>query len=308
MTKSRAEELLEEALGTRLLLIDANPDDPQTLSSVEHIIDTSQQALNLGLSGRDEVLCRVMLGEALWKKMVLQGSPELATVMKNGVDNAPNVLRILKEYEAALRRDAEIGGEYFGDPVQRAHLKDIELFWLMHSRYLKNSAGNSSAISYLQEKMSSLSYLQGTFLPAISLELAVLAESEGNQETAMRWLHHASNAEVSELDSDSLSAQSKMIAQNELAQRTRPPESAQKGGCFIATAVYGSHDAAEVRFLRQFRDEVLFKTFSGRLFISFYYSFSPYAAEVTRKSEYLKKLIKIFVLNPALRLIRLIMN
>lgn len=308
MTKSRAEELLEEGLRTRLLLIDANPDDPQTLNSVEHIIDMCQQALNLGLNGRDDVLCHVLLGSALWEKMSIQGGQELAAVIDSGISSAPNVIRIVTEFETAIKRDAEIGGEFFGDPVNRgAYLTDIEVLWLMQSRYLRGSEGKNKAISYLEERISSLDYLQGTFLPAISLELSELME-ERDEEAASRWLQRACNAEVSDLDSDSISATSKRIAQNKLAQLSRPPENINKGGCFIATAVYGSDEVAEVRFLRTFRDEILLETHCGRLFVSFYYSFSPYAATLISKSEYLKRLIKTFVLNPILRLIRLTMR
>lgn len=46
-------------------------------------------------------------------------------------------------------------------------------------------------------------------------------------------------------------------------------------GCYIATAVYGSYDAPEVRVLRRFRDEVLSKTLPGRAFIRTYYAVSP---------------------------------
>jgi len=48
-----------------------------------------------------------------------------------------------------------------------------------------------------------------------------------------------------------------------------------KGGCYIATMVYGSYDAPEVLILRQFRDNVLDKYYLGRRFISFYYHYSP---------------------------------
>src|SRR5205085_9184836 len=208
MSKSRAEELLEAGLSTSLLLINVSPDDPQFLSSVEHIIDVSEEAVNLGLVGKDEVFYHVMLGNALYEKMTIQGH-EIATIMNSGIDHAPIAPRSISEFETALKHDAQIGGEYFGEPTNRgAYLRHIDTLWLLQSRYLKNSAGNNSAISYLQEKISSVNYLQGSFLPAISLELAELIEKEGNKEVAIQWLHHACNAEVSELDSDSVSATS----------------------------------------------------------------------------------------------------
>ena len=42
--------------------------------------------------------------------------------------------------------------------------------------------------------------------------------------------------------------------------------------CFVATAVYGSRDAPQVRTLRDFRDNVLMQSSTGRAFVDFYYS------------------------------------
>jgi uncharacterized Zn finger protein (UPF0148 family) len=47
------------------------------------------------------------------------------------------------------------------------------------------------------------------------------------------------------------------------------------GGCYIATAIYGSYDCPEVWTLRRFRDESLQSTWYGRLFIRVYYAISP---------------------------------
>ena len=47
------------------------------------------------------------------------------------------------------------------------------------------------------------------------------------------------------------------------------------GGCYVATAVYGSYDCPEVWTLRRFRDQKLATTRSGRLFIRCYYAISP---------------------------------
>lgn len=47
------------------------------------------------------------------------------------------------------------------------------------------------------------------------------------------------------------------------------------GGCYIATMAYGNYDHPQVVILRRFRDEVLYKTVSGRYFIKIYYYCSP---------------------------------
>ena len=51
-------------------------------------------------------------------------------------------------------------------------------------------------------------------------------------------------------------------------------------GCYVATAVYGSYDCPEVWTLRRFRDNVLAKTWYGRLFIHLYYAVSPTAVRL----------------------------
>ena len=47
------------------------------------------------------------------------------------------------------------------------------------------------------------------------------------------------------------------------------------GGCYVATAVYGSYDCPEVWTLRRYRDFTLAKTRYGRAFIRAYYAVSP---------------------------------
>lgn len=89
---------------------------------------------------------------------------------------------------------------------------------------------------------------------------------------------------------------------------TANSSSDEKSNCFIATAVYGEDNAPELELFRHFRDEFLLKEFAGRAFVVLYYSFSPYVAKLIRKSESLKRLTETFVLNPALCLIRLLMN
>lgn len=50
---------------------------------------------------------------------------------------------------------------------------------------------------------------------------------------------------------------------------------AKTGGCYVATAVYGSYEAPQVRVLRRWRDEALSTSSAGRWFIRFYYATSP---------------------------------
>ena len=49
----------------------------------------------------------------------------------------------------------------------------------------------------------------------------------------------------------------------------------ETGGCYIATAVYGSYDCPEVWTLRRYRDNTLARSWRGRMLIQLYYALSP---------------------------------
>lgn len=76
------------------------------------------------------------------------------------------------------------------------------------------------------------------------------------------------------------------------------------GGCFIATAVYDSAQAKEIEILRQYRDEVLWQTLVGKLFVNIYYRISPPFAFVISQSRMLKKLVRFYLLEPIIRILR----
>lgn len=64
------------------------------------------------------------------------------------------------------------------------------------------------------------------------------------------------------------------------------------GGCYIATAVYGSYEAPQVLTLRRYRDQTLQKTWFGRLFIRVYYALSPALARRLRNAKALSTWVR----------------
>lgn len=67
---------------------------------------------------------------------------------------------------------------------------------------------------------------------------------------------------------------------------------AEKNGCYVATAVYGSYDCPQVWTLRRFRDNTLAETWYGRAFIHTYYAISPTLVKWFGKSKWFKNLWK----------------
>lgn len=62
------------------------------------------------------------------------------------------------------------------------------------------------------------------------------------------------------------------------------------GGCYVATAVYGSYDCPQVWTLRRYRDYTLAETWHGRAFIKTYYAISPTLVKWFGHTEWFKKM------------------
>lgn len=73
---------------------------------------------------------------------------------------------------------------------------------------------------------------------------------------------------------------------------TQKKRGAAKGGCYIATAVYGSYEAPEVMILRRFRDDVLGKNVVGCAFVRVYYAISPFFARRLAHSRHINSTVR----------------
>jgi subtilisin family serine protease len=65
------------------------------------------------------------------------------------------------------------------------------------------------------------------------------------------------------------------------------------GGCFIATAAYGTPMASEIVVLKRFRDEYLYPSKLGQAFIAMYYRYSPALAAQLRMHPDLRAAVRV---------------
>ena len=69
-----------------------------------------------------------------------------------------------------------------------------------------------------------------------------------------------------------------------------PKPQTSRGGCYVATSVYGSYDCPQVWTLRRYRDYDLAETWYGRAFIHTYYAISPTLVKWFGDTEWFKKM------------------
>lgn len=99
---------------------------------------------------------------------------------------------------------------------------------------------------------------------------------------------------ISELDSFNMSTETEnhFNANWNIIKNNVSATKSTDGACYIATLVYGDYESYEVLALRKFRDEVLAKRLTGRLFINFYYAVSPYIVSFLKNQVYIQRIIR----------------
>jgi len=65
------------------------------------------------------------------------------------------------------------------------------------------------------------------------------------------------------------------------------------GGCFIATAAFGSYAEPHVKLLRDFRDQCLLTNTPGRWFVRMYYRYSPFWADLINIHAWSKPIVRL---------------
>jgi polyhydroxybutyrate depolymerase len=75
------------------------------------------------------------------------------------------------------------------------------------------------------------------------------------------------------------------------------------GGCFIATAAYGTPTAKQLDVLRAFRDDVLLKSTPGSQLVDLYYKVSPPIADFISEHNVVRTLVRELLVDPIVRVL-----
>jgi polyhydroxybutyrate depolymerase len=94
-----------------------------------------------------------------------------------------------------------------------------------------------------------------------------------------------------------------IIATFEEAEEEEPEEPEEPGGCFIATAAYGTSTAEQLVVLREFRDNVLLESTVGSQLVDLYYQLSPPIADFISENSVVRTLVRELLVDPIIWLV-----
>jgi len=220
----------------------------------------------------------------------------------------------------------EVVSEHINDVTtdEKSRARVLEVFQGAHTLLMQNAAKLREPTPYTMDTLAPINESVASVLESAYLECTALVEKEVVGASAA-WGGSALGellglqGIVGEIE-PSVSARARILAsvrresvallqavnEGSLALRAKQEEiesgrdqAAQKGvACFIATAAYGSSDAAEIDVLRRFRDEVLLKSAAGRDYVNFYYAASPPLARCIAEREWLRTLVREVMVAP----------
>lgn len=184
--KSHAEQLFGQGLMTYL--------SGEDTASKKKAIELLTEALKAGLPHPKEIFCHMHIGNIT---LVLgRSSKEIDLLNEQDIRNLPMLNKALTELETALSLDVQSGERSLGDRLSQALiLQPLDFLWMSQSIHIKKQQGPDSELSYLQDKLKKVEYLN-TSLPGLCLSFSYHYGEANNKPVAIEWLRRAVKADI----------------------------------------------------------------------------------------------------------------
>lgn len=255
------------------------------------VIEELETVIRLGLPEDDESYARFALGEIFYRRGYKYSPGDI---------DHPDFSRGMQEMEKAVLMDSQGGYGIFSQPLHKAQLPTLAAAYLHVKDSILQQKGVEPAIVYLEEKLRLFNYLSSP--PLLLLQgLGELYADKGDTDMARQTFTRILQTPATPVDGEH-EANVRKGAQLQL--QALDSRDTKRSGCFIATAVYGGSDTAEIAVLRQFRDNFLLQNQLGRLFVRSYYLLSPPCAKLIEKSRLTRKLAERLLLRSIIAIIQ----
>ncbi len=179
--------------------------------------------------------------------------------------------------------------------------------------YAPNSVGGVSVrFQYRNDSDKTVKYVTFTVVPYNAVKDVQKCTTRGKSEVHLRvtgpitaglsgnctfenvWYNSTiSTIELTKIKIDYMDGSTETLKGGEIQYEEiprNPPSAGRTGGCYVATAVYGSYDCPQVWTLRRFRDNMLAGSWYGRAFIRTYYAVSPTLVRWFGETKWFQKL------------------
>jgi tetratricopeptide (TPR) repeat protein len=211
-------------------------------------------------------------------------------------------LELARSYVKKCIRIVNAGG--FGDDYTQAMFKDMDRAKQLIDGFLKENPDDVEARAELARwhlcharAEGRLKYGEGKAISHME-EVVRLIPDSANYRLALGLLYAQTGKRAQAIEQ--LAKAVELEPGNLDARKELDRLKTEKSGCFIATAVYGSPEAEEVRLLRRFRDEILLRSIIGRTLVGLYYQVSPPIARLGSKVSGIRHVLRIGIVRPAL--------
>lgn len=307
---SPAQKHLFEARSTMWTLLEQNNDSVHG-DYCPRIIASYKAAIDAGLPAEDDVTAKIGLASIY------------ATTITAEIRATRNVAAILASSDTssmleAFESGAAIDRNYNLNCIAETWygLSRLDMLFELKASVLAEGASPDAAEQFARKQLALVDHVKPTPLPRLTIRLGRTLGRQKKYEMAAKSFQDA--VDSLSRDEASLVAGSDDVRREAIALRdasitfSKEPETTEivnptkKAMCFIATAAYGSAVAPEVAILSNFRDQVLLKSFMGRVFVRCYYFLSPPLARSVAKNMLWRRLAKYAVIKPALWLVRFV--